>query len=373
MTDATATEISQERSRVYWLLGLPFDCIGLDEALRLVDRARNRGRRLVFATPNVNFIAQTTRDPEFRAHVVSTDLSLVDGMPLVWVGRMLGIPFRERVAGSTLVERLQTANLPTPIRAFFFGGEAGAAEHACRALEQQRGALKPVGYHYPGFGTIEEMSSAEVIEKIREARADFLIVSLGAKKGHAWISLNQKRAGVPVVSHLGAVVNFLSGRLDRAPPWIQRIGFEWVWRILQEPKLASRYWSDGLTLLRLVFGSVAPLWLATHWARRRSPRFSCKLDSAGGQALLRASGAFGAAGVEMLEEAIRTASQEGDHPIRIDLSAISSLDAHAVGWIYAATRREATRRNIQLHGLGAGPRVWLQRHLALDLITDANS
>ncbi len=91
---------------IFWLLGLPIDVLTLDEAVgRVRESARDRSP-LVIATPNVNFLATCCRNPGFRKYVLESDLSLADGMPLVWLGRLLGVPVPGRVAGSTLLETL---------------------------------------------------------------------------------------------------------------------------------------------------------------------------------------------------------------------------------------------------------------------------
>ena len=115
-----------------------------------------------------------------------------------------------------------------------------------------------VGFESPGYGDVESMSSPETIQRINAARADFVVVSLGAQKGQAWIVRNRERLSAPVVSHLGAVVNFVAGEVLRAPRWMQRGGMEWAWRILQEPALARRYAKDGFVLFGLV---VREVWL----------------------------------------------------------------------------------------------------------------
>ena len=85
------------------------------------------------------------------------------------------------------------------------------------------------------------------------ARPDFLVVSLGAAKGQAWIMRNLHRLDVPLVSHLGAVVNFVAGEVRRAPRWMQRSGLEWAWRVKEEPALLRRYAGDALRLLPLAW------------------------------------------------------------------------------------------------------------------------
>jgi N-acetylglucosaminyldiphosphoundecaprenol N-acetyl-beta-D-mannosaminyltransferase len=101
------------------------------------------------------------------------------------------------------------------------------------------------------------------------------VVSLGAAKGQAWILHNLAALKVPIVSHLGAVVNFVADRVARAPAWMQRLGLEWVWRILEEPKLWRRYLADGLALIKLVFTKVLPYAL---WLRMQAPETTASTE-----------------------------------------------------------------------------------------------
>ena len=129
---------------------------------------------------------------------------------------------------------------------YSFGGPDGVAEAAWRQLRFESKGLTCVGYESPGFGSIDEMSTEGIIQRINTSKADVLVVSLGARKGQAWIERNRRRLDVPVISHLGAVLHFVAGTVKRAPAWMQRIGLEWLWRIRQEPRLWRRYLLDGL-------------------------------------------------------------------------------------------------------------------------------
>src|SRR6188768_4186490 len=243
---------------VHWLLGLPFDALSLEGARSRIFAAVESRRQLVFATPNVNFLALAHRDPRFREDILRTDLSLADGKPIVWLGRLLGIPFVERVAGSDLIESLITEPGSRVLKVYFFGGEEGAAAAASAALNRKRGGLAGVGSWYPGFVALDQMSGAEVIADINRSEADMLVVSLGAAKGHRWIEANRHRLTVPVISHLGAVVNFVAGRMRRAPLIMQRTGLEWLWRILEEPTLVTRYARDAGYLLGAIVRELCP-------------------------------------------------------------------------------------------------------------------
>jgi N-acetylglucosaminyldiphosphoundecaprenol N-acetyl-beta-D-mannosaminyltransferase len=242
---------------VHCLLGLPFDAVDTDGALRRMRRAATDRTPCFISTPNLNFLIASQDDEAFRDSVIGSDLSVTDGMPLVWMARLLGIPLAERVAGSTLFERLR-ADAEQPLSVYFFGGPEGVADAACQRLNEEQRGLRCAGFHYPGMGSVEAMSSDEVIADINVSGADFLVVALGARKGQEWIMRNLPRLDIPLVSHLGAVVNFVAGTVSRAPRWMQQSGLEWLWRIKEEPGLWHRYLGDGLTLLRLLVTRVLP-------------------------------------------------------------------------------------------------------------------
>ncbi len=129
-----------------------------------------------------------------------------------------------------------------------------------------------VGSFYPGFGSVDDMSTPAIIDAINASDADFLAVALGAKKGQAWLQRNHARLQIPVRVHLGATINFQAGTLKRAPTIMQRWGLEWLWRIKEEPQLWRRYWNDGIVLLALLENHVFPLLLLAFWDRLTARR-----------------------------------------------------------------------------------------------------
>jgi N-acetylglucosaminyldiphosphoundecaprenol N-acetyl-beta-D-mannosaminyltransferase len=268
---------------IHCLLGLPFDAVDERSALRVLQDSIALHKRCFLSTPNLNWIVACLQDRELRQSVINSDLSVADGMPIIWVAKLLRIPLRQRVPGSGLLETLRQ-DRANPVSVYFFGGPEGVAERACNQLNSELGAMRCAGFECPGFGNVESMSSAQTIAKINASHADFLVVSLGAKKGQAWIERNRQAIIIPVISHLGAVVNFIAGTVARAPLWMQRTGLEWVWRIQQEPGLWRRYFSDGLTFLRLLATRVLPLALYVRINRPASiaedaPAFECQTDN----------------------------------------------------------------------------------------------
>jgi len=260
-----AREIDFTRPRVC-LLGLPFDPVSLPEAVERVRADAFAGRRCWIATPNLNFAIAARSDAAFRQSVLRSDLSLVDGMPLVWMARGLGLAVPGRVAGSDLFEALQAHPGP-PLGLYLFGGPPGVAARAAENINAQGGGVRCVGFDEAGYGSIEAMSGAALIERINRSGAHFVSAALGAQKGQAWFAHNIARLEPPVLCHLGAVMNFSAGAVNRAPAWAQRSGLEWVFRIKGEPALWKRYAGDGLKATRLLTTRVVPAALAARSQR----------------------------------------------------------------------------------------------------------
>ncbi|MDG4560520.1 MAG: WecB/TagA/CpsF family glycosyltransferase [Candidatus Competibacter sp.] len=342
---------------VICLLGLPFDVVTMDETVRRVRDAVRARQRLFLSTPNLNFLIGCQRDAAFRQSVIDSDLSIADGMPLVWISRWLGTPLPERVTGSGLFERLRDEPAPPghePIKVYFFGGPPGAAEAAGRSLNTRPGGMVCVGYETPGFGSIDEMSSQDVLDRINASGADFLIVALGAVKGQAWIQRNRTHLLASVISHLGAVVNFAAGTVSRAPRWVQRAGLEWLWRIKEEPALWRRYWRDALALSGLFFGKLLPhgLWLR-RWRRAGlsavAPEVMLRQEADVARLLIR--------GVipDPLPASMRATLQQAgelDMPLALDMTQARSFGLELAGSLLLLERALAARpRSLRVVGL----------------------
>jgi N-acetylglucosaminyldiphosphoundecaprenol N-acetyl-beta-D-mannosaminyltransferase len=256
------------RRHVYCVLGVPIDAVDMATAVAQIEAAAKRVAPFLVTTANLNFLVQSRTDREFGESILDSDLCTVDGMPIIWISRLIGLPIEEKVSGSDIFEAMKAR--ASRLRVFFFGGVEGAAWAAGEALNGTPTGLSCVGSLYPGFGSVEELSESEIIEAINASNADFLAVSLGANKGQLWLQRNHQRLKVPVRVHLGAVLNFQAGIFRRAPQRMQRWGLEWLWRIKEEPHLWTRYWNDGCVLLRLLVSRILPLAILTRWHRLRS-------------------------------------------------------------------------------------------------------
>jgi N-acetylglucosaminyldiphosphoundecaprenol N-acetyl-beta-D-mannosaminyltransferase len=322
------------RREVHCVLGLPFDAVDMAGTVQRLRDAAGRRLSCLISTANVNFLVGSHADSRFRDSIVNSDLNIADGMPLVWIARLLGIPIRKRVTGANLFDALRDAP-GKPLSVYFFGGPDGVGAAACRQLGLEGRGLTCVGHTAPGFCSVEEMSTEEIIQRVNASRADFLVVALGAKKGQAWIEHNRRRLKVPVISHLGAVLHFTAGTVRRAPAWMQRSGLEWLWRIKEEPALWRRYLADGLALLNLLLTRVLP----HAWYLRRNGRDADPLAAASVEAseqrrqyVIRLRGAWSERNIAALRECFAEAARSGKD-VTLDMGGVSYADSAFLGLV----------------------------------------
>jgi len=318
------------KSRNIWsILGLPLDAIDLPRSLALTEQAIDQNTRCFISTPNLNFAMAAQSDTAFFNSVVDSDLSVADGMPLIWVAKLLGVPIGERVAGSTLFDELSRRPREKKIRVYFFGGQQGVAERAHVQLNETSVGMQSCGFYDPGFVPIEQMSDAAILDEINTAKPGFIVVALGAKKGQAWIQKNRALLTAPVISHLGAVINFVAGNIQRAPERWQRLGLEWVWRIKQEPSLWKRYFYDGLMFIKLLFMNVFPLAVYDRFLKR-SACFSetCGIECSqnnNGQVVLK--GSFNSLTLEPVKHVFSSILNEEKGSVTMDCFKLSYIDS----------------------------------------------
>jgi N-acetylglucosaminyldiphosphoundecaprenol N-acetyl-beta-D-mannosaminyltransferase len=355
LADRLSDDLSRE---VYGILGIPIDAVELASVVQRISAAIHRGEPFLISTPNLNFLVSSQTDPEFRETLLRSDLCPVDGVPIVWISRLLGIPIKTRVAGSDIFDRLKLEKEHS-VKVFLFGGPEGVAETCSEALNAQPNGVLCAGTLYPGFGSVEEMSTDAIIDRINASDARFLVASLGAQKGQAWLLRNHDRLRIPVRSHLGAAINFQAGLLKRAPLFVRKFGFEWLWRIKEEPHLWRRYLHDGFVLLRLMLANVFPLALRMIWQRnRRATKLELGVFPGGrgprSKTIVLVGDAL-AGQVATAVPVIREAIIDGGE-VTIDATWLRTVDTRFFGLLLMA-RKMLLERGGCLHFWGLSPRV----------------
>lgn len=324
---------------VWSIFGVPVDLATAPQAVQMIEAAARDRRRLSFITPNVNFLVRALRDAEARRRFIDADLSLVDGAPLVALGMLTGVPVRERCAGSDVFEALRRRpGFPgRRLRVFFFGGRDGSAAAAAAAVDAEGRGVEAAGHLNPGDGDVESMSGEDVIAAINAAQADFVLVALGVAKGQAWIDRNRERLSAPVISHLGAVVDFTSGAVRRAPAVVRRFGLEWAWRIKEDPALWRRYWDDARGLAAHLIRHL-PAALSTRRAAQAASQASAALRREAEFTVIELSGDLVAENRAALRRAFRAAAAEG-RDVVLDLGAAARLDGSFLGLVLMLEKR----------------------------------
>lgn len=236
------------------ILGVPIDDLNMEEALERLDRfvaeGRKTGKSHQVATVNADFVVKAARDVELRQILLGADMATADGMPLVWGARALGVPLEGRVTGADLVPALAERAAQKDYSLYLLGAAPGIAARAAEILKERHPGLKIVGVKSPPKRSVAEMIEKEeetqkILDDIRAASPDFLLVAFGNPKQEKWISLYSKELSVPVMIGVGGTLDFIAGKTKRAPEWMQRTGLEWLFRLIQEPRrLWRRYVVD---------------------------------------------------------------------------------------------------------------------------------
>ena len=207
-------------------------------------------------TVNLDFLRLARRDEEFRDALNAADLAVPDGMPVVWISRLLEQPLIERVTGVDIVEQGAALAAARGYSVFLLGAAPGVAEEAAGALISRNPGLRVAGIYAPPVGPFSAEEEAHMLALVREARPEMLFVAFGAPRQDVWLWRHRRELGVPLCVGVGGTFNFLAGRQPRAPRWMQRFGLEWVHRLKQEPsRLWRRYLLGDLPFLLRIVGS----------------------------------------------------------------------------------------------------------------------
>jgi N-acetylglucosaminyldiphosphoundecaprenol N-acetyl-beta-D-mannosaminyltransferase len=215
------------------ILGVRIDDVTYEQAVALVERfVAERGPHAI-ATPNPEFVMLARRHPAFRAALESVALAVPDGIGLLLAARWLGRPLRQHVRGTDLVHRLAAHSVPRGWRWLLLGAAGGVASEAAAALRQAYPGLQVVGA-LPG--SPRPADDAWVRQEIRAlGPIDLALVAYGAPAQELWLQRNLEPLDLPVGIGVGGVLNFLAGRVPRAPGWVRRIELEFLYRLWVEP------------------------------------------------------------------------------------------------------------------------------------------
>ncbi len=231
-----------------FLNAVPIDAITEQECIDLILEKIEIGEGGLVVTHNLDHIRRLESDPFFASICAEADIRTADGMPVVWLSRFLRMRVPERVAGSSLLHTLSAAASKRGVSIYLLGGDEGTAAEAALALQKRNPGLIVAGTHYVPFGF--EKNDAAMKEMIRELQStspDIVFVALGSPKQEILIARIRKHLPSAWWMGVGISFSYVSGRVRQAPAWMRNIGFEWVYRMIQEPRrLVGRYLGEGV-------------------------------------------------------------------------------------------------------------------------------
>jgi N-acetylglucosaminyldiphosphoundecaprenol N-acetyl-beta-D-mannosaminyltransferase len=252
MNDTTTTNGSAEAKNPkpgipsFRVLGVRVNAVQIPDIIAVMERwVRERERTNYIAVTGMHGVAESRNDPRFRDVLNAAGLVIPDGMPLVWLGRLQGhSQLKRRTPGSEVMEAVFRAT-GSKYSHFFYGGVPGIADLLAKT-EHERHGIRVAGTYCPPFRPLTEAEEKEVQAMVRAANPDILWVGLSTPKQEKWMYEHRDKIQVPVMLGVGAAFDMNTGRLKRAPQWMQNSGLEWLFRLVIEPRrLWRRYLIEG--------------------------------------------------------------------------------------------------------------------------------
>lgn len=251
MQPARVTEL---HSSSFSVLNVRVDAVQIPDVIaRIESWIHDRDSGHYVAVTGMHGITEAQSDATLGGILNSADLVVPDGMPLVWIGRSHGYPLPRRVYGPELMLAFFGATVHKGYRHFLYGGSPETCKRLVKNLLQRFPGISIAGTYSPPFRPLTSQESAEIVEIINRASPDIVWVGLSTPKQERWMYDHRTRLRAPVLIGVGAAFDINSGAKRQAPEWMREHGFEWLFRLLQEPKrLWRRYLICGSRFAFLV-------------------------------------------------------------------------------------------------------------------------
>ena len=217
------------------VLGVGFDDVTVAEAAEAGYALAGAAGFHYVVTPNPEFLLTARKNPDFRRALLEADLVLPDGIGVLYAAKILGRPLRGRTPGVDFAQALMGRMAAEGGRLFLLGAKPGVAEKAAANLAERYPGLTVCGVHDGYF-----KEDGPVAEAIRAAKADVVFVCLGAPKQELWMAEHGPATGAHLMVGLGGALDVFAGVTERAPAGFQKLGLEWLYRLMKEPRRAGR-------------------------------------------------------------------------------------------------------------------------------------
>ena len=235
------------------ILNVKVSAVNMDDTCQVIEQSIEIGRHIYISTCPVGTIVECQNNPAALISVNQADLVAPDGMPVVWLGKLMGFKRMSRVYGADIMLTICAISEKRGYRNFFYGSSQETLENLRRKLQEKFPNLVIAGTYAPEFGEQSAQDRDTSINSINSAGANIVWVGLGSPKQDIWMYENRGKISSPVMIGVGAAFDFISGGKKQAPLWMQRSGLEWLFMLISEPK---RLW-----LRYLIGNTVFIFWI----------------------------------------------------------------------------------------------------------------
>ncbi len=230
------------------IMGVSFDALNIDMALERAKHLIKQDSPALIVTPNPEMLVNSSRNPELKQALQAADLVIADGIGVIYGAKLLKKPLTTRVTGVDLMTKILGFLSENKGSYFLFGSKPGVAEQAALNINKQFTGITCVGTHDGYFKAEDE---ANIIAMIAQAKPDVVFVGLGSPKQEIWAYKNLAQLNSTVCMCIGGAIDVYSGNVQRAPGWICKIGFEWLYRAVKEPKRFKRLLKIPVFLVKI--------------------------------------------------------------------------------------------------------------------------
>ena len=217
------------------VLGVRVHALNIPGILDEIDRFLRAGHKGYITVTGVHGIMESRKSTLVKQSHNGSFLTVPDGMPLVWLGKLKGYKNTDRCYGPDLLLAVLDHSKDKGYKHFFYGGSTGVADTLKVRMEEQFSGVQIVGTYTPPFRSLNQDEENEFIKRISELQPDIVWVGLSTPRQEMFMHEYITRLDTKLMIGVGAAFDFHSGRIKQAPYWIQRSGFEWLYRIFQDP------------------------------------------------------------------------------------------------------------------------------------------
>jgi len=224
------------------LFDTSIDAVTMDDAVALAREAVATGAPHQHVVLNAAKVVAMHDDPRLAGIIRSCDFVQADGMPIVWFSRLVQRPLPARVAGADLFVHLVAAAAEDGSSVYFLGAQPDVVQRVVDVFTAEHPKLRVAGFHH-GFWQHDD----DVIADVRAAAPDYLFLAIPSPRKEFWLNEHLNALGVPFVMGVGGSFDVVAGVITRAPRWMQRVGLEWSWRLIKEPRRMFKRYLVGNT------------------------------------------------------------------------------------------------------------------------------